>query len=93
MLPFIEIQQIITNNENEEKEVTTRLQPNEIEYYYPGFHWGTVIVFKSRNSILTPMSVDEFDSALLGYQDFCLKNIGRFGNIKLTPKSNLHVTS
>jgi hypothetical protein len=93
MLPFLEIPQIIINNEDKEKEVATRLQPQEIAYYYPGFYYGTVIVLKSTNSFLTTLSVEEVDSALAGYHSFIMSKDAKFGNLQLTPKSKLHVTS
>jgi hypothetical protein len=86
MQPFIEIPQVIVNNEQKEKEVTTRLQPSQIEYYYPGFYSGSIICLKSQNSLFTTLSVEEIDAALIAYHNFIRKNTGKFGNLNITPK-------
>jgi len=93
MQPFLEIPKVITNNEQKEKLVTARLQPAQIEDYYPGFYDGTVVVMKSGNSFFTPMSVEEFDNALAGYEKFIKANTGKFGNLKLTPKPKIHAAN
>jgi len=87
MLPFLEIPMCIANNEKEEKGVVTRIQPNEIAYYYPGFHWGTVVVMKSGSSFLTVFTSDELDAALKGYDQHVKAYAGKFGNLQVTPKS------
>ena len=69
MLPFLQLDIVITNNEGGSKTVTARIQPAEIDYYYPGFHEGTVIVTKSRSSYLTLMNTEEFDQTLQAYHD------------------------
>ena len=49
MQPFLLIPIGIVNSMKAEKQVTARIQPELIEYYYPGFNDGTVIVMKSGN--------------------------------------------
>jgi hypothetical protein len=94
MLPFLELPKIITNNEGKEKEVVTRVQPNEVADYYPGFYNGTIIVLKSGSSWFCPLPVEEVDAALSAYHSAIKANTGKFGNLKLTPKKPLlHATS
>jgi hypothetical protein len=93
MLPYLQLVIVITNNEGNSKEVPARIQPAEIDYYYPGFHEGTVIVTKSRSSYLTLMSVQEFDQTLKAYHDAIASNAGVFGVLTITPKSKIHATS
>lgn len=88
--PFLELPMCITNNEGGEKEVTVRIQPCDIAYYYPGFHWGVVVTMKSGASYLLKTTVEEFDGALLAYQQAVIRNPLQFGNLKITPKSKLH---
>jgi hypothetical protein len=93
MLPFLEVPKIITNNEKNEKQVIGRVQPSEIADYYPGFYEGTVVVLKSGSSFFSPLSVEEFDNALVAYNSFIKSNTGKFGSLKITPKPKLHVTN
>lgn len=87
MKPFLEIPVCLQGGHNEdEKVVTARVQPSEIAYHYPGYHWGAVVVFRSGSSLLTSMSSDELDLAILGYESFQKKNPNNRHNIKLTAK-------
>lgn len=92
MLPFLELPMIIVNNEGTEKEVAARIQPSEIGYYYPGIHWGVVMVMKTGASHLINLPLDQFDAALLAYHQSLKSNPGKFGNLKITPKKLLHAT-
>jgi hypothetical protein len=93
MLPFLQLDIFINNNEGNSKMVPARIQPAEIDYYYPGFHEGTVIVTKSRSSYLTLMAPAEFDQLLQAYHDATASNAGVFGVLTITPKPKLHATS
>lgn len=93
MLPFLEIDIVIENTEGKKKEVKARIQPNEIEYYYPGFNFGTVVVMKSGQSYLTLESVSNFDNILAEYSKILKSNSGKFGNVSITPKKQMHATS
>lgn len=93
MLPFLELPMVISNNEGQEKEVSVRIQPSEIAYYYPGFHWGIVVVMKSGSSYLLNLPVEQFDATLATYHSSVKSNAGKFGNLKITPKKQiLHAT-
>ncbi|HUR65455.1 MAG TPA: hypothetical protein VMZ03_03825 [Chitinophagaceae bacterium] len=94
MRPFLELPIVIGNSEGKEKQVTARILPDEIEYFYPGFNEGTVIVMKSRSSFITMFNEEEFDNILSAYHKTIKDHPGKFGNIKLTPKekSIMHVT-
>lgn len=93
MLPFLQLDIIITNNEDQSKVVAARIQPSEVEYYYPGFYQGTVIVTKTPASYLTTLTVEELDNALQAYYSAVQNNAGQFGVLKITPKPKLHATS
>jgi hypothetical protein len=96
LLPFLELPIVVTNTDGKSKEVEARIQPVEIDYYYPGINEGTVIVNKSRSSYLTLLSAVELDQALRAYRDAVTANPGVFGVLKITPKTAqkplLHVT-
>lgn len=91
MKPFLEIPCVITNSEGLNKEVPLRLLPERIDYYYPGYHQGTVIVLASGCSMLTTLSFAELLGSLQAYDEFTRVNKGEFGNLQLTPKPKLHV--
>lgn len=83
MMPFIEIPVCLAgSNDLPEKEVTGRLQPSEIANYYPGYHWGTIIIIKSGSSFLTKCDPEEIDTLLLEYSAFAKKNSNKFGFVK-----------
>ena len=84
MQPFLEIPHIIENNEKKTLEVVDRIQPDQISNYYPGFYDGTIIVFKNGTSMFTPLSAGEVDQALTQYNRLLKRNVGTFGNIKIT---------
>jgi len=83
MLPFILLPVGIVNVEQEQKTVTARIQPENIDYYYPGFHSGTVIVNKSGNSLLTTMLPEQFDAVLVEYDKQRKSKTGKFGILKI----------
>lgn len=93
MLPFLEIEIAIVNSDKEEKTITARIQPNEIEYYYPGFYQGTVVVMKSGQSYLTLESVGTFDKMLTEYHKIIKSNAGKFGNVSITNKKQMHAAN
>lgn len=93
ILPFLQLDIVITNTEGGEKTVPARIQPAEIDYYYPGFYQGTIIVTKSRSSYITPLAPAEFDQTLKAYHDATTSNAGVFGVLTITPKPKLHATS
>lgn len=82
MLPFI-LLPIGIANKNDQKVVTARIQPDQIDYYYPGFNTGTVIVNKSGNSFLTSLEVQEVDSVLLNYHAVSKAGKGKFGILEI----------
>lgn len=86
MLPFLEVPMCLSNNEKQEKEVTGKIQPVDISYYYPGFNWGVVVVMKSGSSYLINLPVEQFDQALALYDKSVKSNAGKFGNLSLTTK-------
>jgi hypothetical protein len=91
MKPYLEIPCAITHNEGKNKEVPLGLIPDRIDYYYPGFHQGTVIVMASGCSMFTLLSSAELFSALQAYDEFTNANKGQFGNLQLTQKPKMHV--
>lgn len=95
MSPYLTIPAIVTNTDNTSKEIPMRVQPNEIEYYYPGIIEGTVVVMKSGHSWLTPLPTKQFDELLVTYHEFKRQNAGTFGvlNFNQQPKSKLHVSN
>lgn len=86
MQPFLEIPIGITNTEGADKITECRMKPGNIDYYYPGFHAGTVIVLRSGQAILTTLTFQEVDDALNAYKTFIEKNPGVFGNLQIKSK-------
>lgn len=93
MKPFLELPRVIQNNEGKEVTVVTRVQPEQIEDYYPGVYYGTCMVMKSGNIIFCPLDVEQVDAMLAAYAEFIKKNDGKFGNLKLTPKPKSPILS
>lgn len=93
MLPFLEIDIVIVNSEEKSKEVVGRIQPSEIEYYYPGFNAGTVIVMKSGQSFLTLESTATIDQIIAEYHKVIKSNAGKFGNVSFTAKMKTNATN
>lgn len=68
MLPFLQIQiDLPGDNENPDKEVIARIQPDSVETFYPGFHYGTIIVMRSGQIYITKMETEKFGAALGNY--------------------------
>ena len=88
MSPFLEIPIIITNNEDSQKDTTAKLQPGEIEYFYPGFYMGTAVIMKSGNIILSTLDYKEFDSALAAYNDFVKAKPNQYGTLSAKKKTD-----
>lgn len=93
MKPFLEVPICITNTESEEKKTTAKIQPGEIAYFYPGFHWGTIVVMKSGSSMLVDLDEPTFMSGLDLYEESVKKAPGKFGTLKLTAKNKLHAAN
>ena len=83
MQPFILLPVGIVNSNKEQKTVEARIQPDQIDYYYPGFLKGSVIVNKSGNSFFTEMSVEKIDAILVQYEKERKSKAGRFGILKI----------
>ena len=83
MLPFILLPVGIVNSDKEEKTVTARIQPEQIDYYYPGFHSGSVIVNKSGNSFFTNLSIEKLDAVLVQYDKERKSKTGKFGILEI----------
>lgn len=64
MPKFVQIPIGIANSEGGEKVTTARFAPEFVEYYYPGFYEGTVVVMRCGHSFLTTLSVEEVDELL-----------------------------
>jgi hypothetical protein len=79
MSPFLTLPVILVNNEQQVKETQSRIQPNQIEYYYPGFNEGSIIVMKSGSSFMTPIAETEIDNMLIAYEQQVKKSTGKFG--------------
>jgi len=86
MRPFLEIPVGLVNSEKEEKTEIARIQPERIEYYYPGFNEGVVIVMQSGQSMLCMLDVITFEAALDRYDNHVKKNAGRFGNLSINTR-------
>lgn len=62
MLPFLEIPILLPGNEGEpEKEVIARIQPEQVQCYYPGYHFGTFIYLIGGTVLLTNRTEKELD--------------------------------
>jgi hypothetical protein len=87
MQPFLEIPIGITNVEKQEKKTVCRIKPGKIDYYYPGFHDGTVIVFESGDCLFSTLTYDQVDAALQAYDAHTRKHPNQFGNLEIKPQS------
>lgn len=82
MNPFLEIP---IGKDDEDKVITARIKPGQIESYQPQAKDGTEIFMQSGLRLFTTLTYDEFDGALTSYVK-CLKdNPGKFGNLAVTP--------
>lgn len=61
---FTEIEIIIVNSEQENKQVNVRFDKKDVSYYYPGFYQGTIIVMKSGQSFLATDVVGTIDQIM-----------------------------
>lgn len=89
MNPFLEIPICITNIDKEEKVVTARIKPGEIEYYYPGFNWGTCLIMKSGNIICSTWTFEQTEAAITAYVAHMKKNPTQFGNLAINHKPDM----
>jgi hypothetical protein len=87
MNPFLEIPIVLVNNENESKTTMARIKPGEIEYYYPGFNEGTIVVMASGHSIMSMLTFAQMDDAITSWVNFLKKNPNAgFGNLAVKAK-------
>ncbi len=84
MNPFILLPVGIVNSNKEEQTVEARIQPDQIDYYYPGFFEGSVIVNKSGNSFFTKLPVENIDAILIQYEKEKKSKVGKFGIMKIS---------
>lgn len=74
MLPFLNIPIILPGNKGEgEKEVMARVQPEQIQCYYPGYHFGTFIYMIGNVVLLSNRDVKEIEANL----DMYWKEVGK----------------
>lgn len=83
MRPFLEIPVGLVNSDKDQKTETARILPERIEYYYPGFYEGVVVVMQSGQSLLCMLDIVTFEAALGVYDNTVKKNAGRFGNLSI----------
>jgi hypothetical protein len=50
-------------------------------------------VMKSQHSYISLVPIEQFDQILAAYHGAVGKNPGKFGNLKLSPKTTLHATN
>ena len=91
MNPFLEVPIVIGNNEGKDKDTVAKIQPGEIEYFYPGFYHGTSIIMKSGHIFLCQLEYEQFSQALASYNDFTKAKPDQFGTLsaKKTEPSKL----
>jgi hypothetical protein len=64
MTPLLKIPIILPGNQEEkdpDKEVDARIDVEEISYFHDCYYWGTLIVMKSGQVIMTKMDADAFE--------------------------------
>jgi hypothetical protein len=84
MNAHLEIPVCLAGGEKEEEKVVTgRILPAEIAFYYPGYHWGSVVILKSGYSVLTTLTPEEIDQAILSYRILIAKGGSLKGNLAL----------
>lgn len=69
-LPFLKISVCLLGEgtkENADKEGFARIQPSEIESFKEGYHFGTIITFKSGNIEMVKISADDLAQTIAGY--------------------------
>ena len=70
MMPFQKIPIILPGNpeaEEQDKKVMARILPGEIESYNDGYHWGSLIKFKSGEILMTDLTADQVEAMIGGY--------------------------
>lgn len=68
--PYLKIPIVLPGNQEDqegEKTVEARLQPEEIAIYYPGYHFGTLIYLRSGAMIMTRLKPEEVDFGIDTY--------------------------
>lgn len=81
MNPFLELP---TGADGNDKILTVRIKPGQIEYYEPNPSGGTNISMQSGRQITTTFSYAEVDDALTSYVKCIKDNPGKFGNLAVT---------
>jgi hypothetical protein len=69
MMPFQKIPIILPGNTDDagDKEVMARIQPDQIESFNDGYHFGCLIKFKSGEILMTNLTADQFEVQLMNY--------------------------
>lgn len=83
MIPFQKIPIVLPGNPEEkedDKEVMARIQPDQIESYNDGYHWGCLIKFKSGEILMTRLTADQFEAQLANYWKTFNENIRKAQN-------------
>lgn len=67
-LPYLHIPIVIPGNAGEEdKDVMARVQPEQIQCYYPGYYWGAMVYLLGGNVLITRASVEDLDHNIAKY--------------------------
>lgn len=71
MNPMMEIPVCLAGGKDQdEKTVIGRFRPDQIQGYYPGYNWGSVVIV-ANSSILTTLTCEELDQAMTQYRVLC----------------------
>lgn len=70
MIPFQKIPILLPGNPEEkleDKEVMARIQPDQIESFNDGYHFGCLIKFRSGEILMTRLTADQLEAQLANY--------------------------
>jgi hypothetical protein len=69
MLPFLKMPIVLMPQDEKEAErdVEAHVQPIDVEHFYPGYYWGTIIHMKTGALIVTRMTVEQVAQGLAHY--------------------------
>lgn len=60
-----------------DKEVDAYIQVEQVETFYPGYYWGSIIVMKSGTQYMTRLKVEQLETAFAGYWQHCTKALAK----------------
>lgn len=79
MMPFQKIPILLPGNAEDagDKEVMARIQPDQVESFNDGYHFGCLIKFRSGEILMTTLTAAQFEAQLANYWRIFNENISK----------------